>query len=111
MLTNDDVQKVADEVLPNVLRGLRRELEEQGLRQAKEVAQAAIGKAVQEFVTTEILPAVHVALAESKDGLIAMAPQLATQITEQLSKALRDSLQKKLESGWERKKLFEAIIG
>lgn len=111
MLTEEQIQQVASEALPNVLAGLRREIQENALYHAKETAKKAVSDAVQEFITKEIVPEVHAALIESKDGIIAIAPALAKEMGEMLASALAASLAKKLETSWDRKKIFEAIIG
>lgn len=110
MISNEEVQNIAADVLPNVLRGLRREIEESALREAKQAAQREVTATVEAFVKQEIVPEIHKALTESRDGLIAMAPVLAASISESLAEALKASIAKKLETSWERKKLFEALI-
>ena len=52
----------------------------------------------------------EVALAAEKDGLIAIAPEIAAGIAAELNKALLATIKAKLEMSWERKKIFEALF-
>lgn len=111
MLTQEQINQAVSDVVPDVLRGLREEIKERALFAAKEAAITEVNKAVVEWVKSELIPDVHTALAESKDGLVSFAPKLAGEVTSALSSALMDALRKKLENSWERKRVFEALIG
>jgi hypothetical protein len=110
VITEDQVQTIAAEVLPNVLAGLRREIQESALYQAKEIAKREVAAAVEAFVKAEVVPDIHAALIESKDGLVSIAPALAESMCKGLADSLHAALVKKLETSWDRKKLFEALL-
>lgn len=65
---------------------------------------------VGEWVEAELVPAIRATLAAEKDGLIAIAPEIAAGITAELNKALLATIKEKLEKSWERKKIFEALL-
>lgn len=110
MITESDVQTIAADVLPNVLAGLRREIQETALYQAKQIAKREVAAAVEAYMKAEIVPAVHAALVQEKDGLVAFAPALAKAMSDALCESLHAAFVKKLENSWDRKKLFEAIL-
>jgi len=111
MLTQDQINEAVQASVPNILSGLRREIEERMVREAMQVATAEVQKAVAEWVKVNLIPSVEKALTESKDGLVATGPVMAKAMTDQIGVALAQTVQKKLESSWERKKLFEALVG
>jgi len=111
MLSQEQINQAVADVVPDVLRGLREEIKERALYDAKNQALKEVNAAVTTWVKTEIIPQVHIALAESKDGLISFSTKLAGEITSAVSDSLIKSLRENLEKSWERKKIFEALIG
>lgn len=111
MLTEDQISQAVADVLPNVLAGFKSELSESILREARGQAVALVNKAVTDWVASELVPEIKAALVESKQGLIATAPKLAESLTEAMVAAFSESVKKKLETSWERKKIFEALLG
>lgn len=97
--------------MPDVLRGLRREIEDRLVREAIHTASVAVNTQVTEWVKENLIPEVLMALTESKDGLITAAPVMAQTMVQALNASLQETITKKLESSWERKKIFEALIG
>ena len=110
MLTNEQINDAVKDVLPDVLAGLKKQVTEQALYQAQQAMTAAVNKSVTEWVIENLVPEIHASLTESKDGLIAFAPRMAESVTMALSDAIVETLKKKLENQWERKKIFEALI-
>ena len=110
MLTQDQINQAISDAVPDVLAGLRKEISETALHHARNSVQAAVTKAVGEWVEAELVPAIRDTLAAEKDGLIAIAPEIAAGITTELNKALLATIKEKLEKSWERKKIFEALF-
>ena len=110
MLTQDQINQAISDAVPDVLAGLRKEISETALYHARNSVQAAITKAVGEWAEAELVPAIRDTLAAEKDGLIAIAPEIAAGITAELNKALLANIKEKLEKSWERKKIFEALF-
>ena len=110
MLTQDQINQAVSDALPDVLSGLRKEISETALYHARNSVHAAVTKAVGEWVEAELVPAIRATLAAEKDGLVAVAPEVAVGITAELNKALLANLKEKLEKSWERKKIFEALL-
>lgn len=110
MLTQEQIESAVQSALPDVLSGLRKEITESALYQAKQTIYAEVNKAITEWVKENVVPDVLTALAESKQGLAAAAVAMAASLTEALGESMRVTVTKKLESSWERKKIFEALI-
>lgn len=110
MLTQEQINQAVSDAMPDVLAGLRREISESAITYARQAVQAAVAKAVGEWVEKELIPEIRNTLAAEKDGFIAMAPEMASGITAELNKALLATIKEKLEKSWERKRIFEALI-
>lgn len=110
MLTQDQINQAVSDAMPDVLAGLRKEISETALYHARNSVQAAVTKAVGEWVEAELVPAIRDTLAAEKEGLIAVAPEIAAGITAELTKALLANIKAKLETSWERKRIFETLL-
>jgi hypothetical protein len=111
MLTQEQINEAVTSAMPDILAGLRKEIAETALYQAKQAAHAAVSKAVSDWITENLVPEILKALVEGKDGLVGMAPMLAQSMTAEMTSAFTDSIKKKLENSWDRKKIFEALMG
>ncbi|MEN4917538.1 hypothetical protein ABE485_02615 [Achromobacter spanius] len=111
MLSQEQIQQAVNDAMPDVLRGLRREIEDRLVREAIQTASMAVQSQVNEWVKTNLVPEVLTSLSQSKDGLIAAAPVMAATMVQALNSSLQQTITKKLESSYERKKIFEALIG
>lgn len=110
MLTQEQINEAVQDAMPDILAGLRKEIAENAVYQAKQSAFSAVQKAVTEWINEHLLPEILQSLMDNKDGLVAMVPSLAQSMTVAMQAAFIDSITKKLESSWERKKIFEALL-
>ena len=111
MLTQDQINQAVSEAMPDILAGLKREISENAIYTAKQAAWTAVQAAVTKWINENLVPEIIEVLAQSKDGLVASAPLLAQSVNAAMVEAFQDTVKKKLESSWERKKLFEALLG
>lgn len=111
MLTQDQINQAVSEAMPDILAGLKREISENAIYTAKQAAWSAVQAAVTKWINENLVPDIITVLSESKDGLIASAPLFAQSINNAMLEAFADTVKKKLETSWERKKLFEALLG
>lgn len=109
-LTQEQVQSILKEATPSIVAGLREEVVRQAKWEMNPIISQMIQKEVSEFMTTEIIPIVRQQLVEGKAGLITIAIDSANAITESLAKAMAATLQKKLESSYDRTKILEALF-
>lgn len=110
MLTQEQITDAVQDALPNVLAGLKKQIQEQALYSAQQTMVTEVNKAVTAWIVENLVPEIHSTLAASKDGLIGMVPTIAEGITGALAKSMNETIAKKLENSWERKKIFEALI-
>jgi hypothetical protein len=110
-LTQEQINQAVSDAMPDILAGLRKEIAEAAVSQARQSAQFAVQKAVNDWITTNLIPEILTTLSDNKAGLIAMCPKLAEGITMVMTEAFVAEVKKKLESSWERKKIFEALLG
>jgi hypothetical protein len=110
MLTQEQIEEAVKDAMPDILAGLRKEIGETAIFHAKLTAQDAVQKAVSGWVVDNLVPAILKTLVDSKDSLVAMAPVFAQSMAVEMQKAFIDSIQKKLETSWDRKKIFDALL-
>ena len=96
MLSQEQIQQAVTDAMPDVLRGLRREIEERLVRDAIQTASMAVNAQVTEWVKENLVPEVLKALAESKDGLINAAPVMAGTMVQALNSSLQQTITKTL---------------
>lgn len=111
MLTQEQITEAVSGAMPDILAGLRKEIAETAIYQAKQSAQHAVQKAVTDWVTENLVPEVLTTLMDNKSGLVALAPTLAEGMMAAMQTAFIGSITEKLKSSYERKKIFEALLG
>ncbi len=108
-------QQMMDELLeaakPSIIEGLKKELSQSISWEAKQTMQKQVVEHVSAWVQENVLPEITAQLVESREGIISVGPEMARLLVEQLAQGFADTIAKKMESSWERKKIFEALIG
>lgn len=110
MLTQEQINEAVQGAMPDIMAGLRKEIAESAVFHAKQAAFDAVQKAVNGWITENLVPEILTVLCDNKAGLISAAPKLAEGMVDAMNKAFIDSITKKLESSWERKRVFEALL-
>ena len=111
MLTQEQIEQAVQDSLPSILRGLKEQLEEKAIQEAGQVVSGIVRGVVQEWVKEQIIPVLTATLVEHKEGIIAVAPKLASMTTELLVEAMIVDLKKSLENSWDRRKILKAMFG
>lgn len=73
-------------------------------------ASEAVRKHVQQWVAENVIPDVTAILTEGKASLVNAATKSAEAMCDALAQSMKDTLAKKLEQSWDRKKVFEAMF-
>ena len=110
MISEEMLQEALKSTLPSVLEGLKQSFKERAIRDAENKMSQVISETVATFMKEEIVPEIQRSLIESKEGLIATVPLFAGEITTLLAEAMTKELKKKLETSWDRQKIFEAMF-
>lgn len=109
-MTQEQINELLESAKPSIIEALKKEITAGISYEAKAVVQQEIKEAVTEWVKENIIPSVVSQLAESKEGIISVAVQLAPMMVDEINKGLISALSKKMESSWERKKIFDAMF-
>lgn len=110
MISEEMLQEALKSTLPSVLEGLKQSFKERAIGEAENRISQVIAETVTTFMKEEIVPEIQKALIESKEGLINTVPLFTGEITTLLAEAMTKELKKKLETSWDRQKIFEAMF-
>lgn len=111
MINQQQINDMVKDTMPEIINALRNEIRETTLNEVRRSLQNEVQSVVKEWVVQNLVPEIHNVLIEGKEGLISVAPVLAEQVSLTLAETLKETIAKKMESSWERKKIFEALLG
>lgn len=109
-MKQDQLNELLEAAKPSIIEALKKEITAGISYESKAVVQKEVQEAVTEWVKENIIPVVISRLVESKDGIISVAVALAPAMVDEINKGLIGALSKKMESSWERKKIFDAMF-
>lgn len=110
MLTQDQISAAVADSMPNILAGLKEEITNRAIHEAREAAAALVKKTVTEWVSAQLVPEITKILTENKEGLVSIAPKLAAGITDTLAESVLASFKEKLEKSWTRQEVFKVLF-
>ena len=105
------VDAMFKEAIPSVVESLKKELTANISWEAKEVAMQTIREYVVDFVKKEILPTIGEILLDEKEGMTAFGKPLSDTMSKGLADSLAAAFQENMKNSWQRKKIFEALLG
>ena len=106
-----DIEQLVQQSLPSMLEGLKDEIKTALIRKIEWDCTNQISKTVSDWVTENVIPEIVKELNESKEGLISVGVNLAPVMVEALTANMLESFKKKLESSYDRNKIYEACFG
>lgn len=109
-LSQEQIEKIINSALPEIKKSMVNDVKNAISWDVKEEAAKAVSDHVMEYVTKEIIPEITNQLVESKEGLISLGTKVAPMLVETIAIELCNTLKKKLEQSWERKKIFESLL-
>ena len=109
-LSKEQIESILNDAKPSIITGLKDEVVRQAQWQMNPVVAGMIENEVKAFMVAEIIPVVKQRLTEEKDGIISTAIMSANSIALELSIAMTAVLKKKLESSYERTKIFDTLF-
>ncbi|GAA4321994.1 hypothetical protein GCM10023144_01620 [Pigmentiphaga soli] len=110
MFTKEQIDRAVQDAMPDVLAGLRKEIAEQAVYQAKVAVHASVQKAVTDWINENLVPDIMATLTESKAGILSAVPSIAQGIAKALGESLVASVTEKMERSYERRKIFDALL-
>lgn len=111
MFNKEQVQELLDAAKPSVIETIKNDLIRNVSYDVRETAGRLIKEHVETWIKENVLPELSKQLIESKDSLISVGVAAAPQLVQQLATAMTESLAENLKSSWDRKKIFEALLG
>lgn len=106
----DDVNKLLEEIKPDIKESIKKELLSSLSWDVKEQALKQIKECIKGFIETEVIPEVQKDLVENKDGLISVGKSAAPLIVEELAKGMAKSVAEKLESSYSRNDMLKGLF-
>jgi len=110
MLTEIQINEMLEAAKPSIINGFKEEISKNITWEIREKAAAVIQKEVEAWVKENVIPEVLKGLTERKEGFIGLGVEFGQQAVQLISQSMTDTLKKKLESSWERKKIFTAMM-
>jgi hypothetical protein len=110
MLTQEQVNKLLEDSKPAMIECFKKEVMQSVTWDVKATIGKELTAHVQKWIQENVIPEVTRQLVESKDGLIALGVAIAPQMVEAFTEAAIKDFKRKLESSWEREKLFKALF-
>lgn len=104
------IQELLEAAKPDVIRSLKEQLTSRVSYEAVSRAQQEIVDHTVAWVKAEILPEITKQLIESKDGLIAVGAKVAVGSVEAVAESMIKTIKTNLESSWNKKAIFEALL-
>lgn len=110
MLTEEQVQELIEKSLPSMINGMKAELRQSIDWQVKDQAAKIVGAAVQEWIKENIIPEIHAALVESKEGLVLLGLEFSKRAVAEIADAMANTLKTNLERSYKRSEIFKKMF-
>jgi hypothetical protein len=111
MYSKEQIQELLDAAKPSVIESIKADLIRNVSYDVRETAGRLIQEHVQSWIKENVLPEISRQLVESRESLISVGTAAAPLLVQQLATAMTESLAENLKNSWERKKVFEALLG
>ena len=106
-----EIQEMLEAAKPSVIESLKKQLADSVSYEVKSETCTLIREHVQTWVKENVLPEVTKAMIESKEGMISTGVALAPAMVDEIVKAMTLSISENMKTSWDRKKLFDALLG
>lgn len=111
VFTQEQIQELLDAAKPSVIESIKNDLIRNVTYDVREAAGRLIQEHIQAWIKENVLPELSKQLVESKESLISVGVAAAPQLVQQIATAMTEALAENLKNTWERKKIFEALLG
>ncbi len=109
-LTQEQINELLEQAKPSIIEGLKKDVADCISWSTKQEAGKIISQTVSDWVKENIVPEITKSLIEGKDGLVSSGISLAPMMVEALTAGMLADFKKKMESEWERRKVFDALF-
>jgi hypothetical protein len=111
MLSNEQIQEMLEAAKPSIIESIKADVKQCISWEVKEQAAKQVRTHVESWIAENVIPEITAALVESKQGLVSIGVALGPAIVDSVVQVLTKEVSEKLGKSWERKKIFEALIG
>lgn len=111
MYTQEQINELLEAAKPSIIEGLKNDIKQHITWEMKETAGKLVREHVTSWVNENIIPEITSQLVESKEGLVSLGAGLAPVLLDAMTESFAETIKKKMENSWERKKVFEALLG
>lgn len=111
MLSAEQIAEMLEAAKPSIIESIKADVKQSISWEVKETCAKEVRTHVEAWIKENVLPEVTAALVESKEGLIAIGVKLGPAVVDAVVIEMTKSVAEKLSKSWERKKIFEALIG
>lgn len=111
MYSQEQINELLEAAKPSIIEGLKKEIQQTVTYQMQEAAAKAVREHTTQWINENVIPEITAQLVESKDGLISLGAKLAPMLLDSMTESFAGAIKKKMESSWERKKIFESLLG
>ncbi len=110
MLKQKEIDEILEKAKPSIIEGLRKEVVSAAIQNFKYSFESEIANHITKWIKEEILPEITKKLVEGKEGLISAGVKIVPSIVTAITESVTDSIKKKMEDSWDRKKILTALF-
>lgn len=110
-MTSEEIDSLLEQAKPNMIKAVTDELVKSVGYDVRAKASALINAHVEAWVKENVLPEITTQLVESKESLVSLGVKLGPAIVDTVVHSLTTEVSERLTKSWERKKIFEALVG
>jgi len=111
MLTPEQINEMLEAAKPSIIESIKADVKQCITWEVKEQCAKQVRNHVEGWITENVIPAITAELVESKQGLVSIGAALGPAIVDAVVQTLTKEVSEKLGKSWERKKIFDALIG
>lgn len=111
MLTPEQINEMLEAAKPSIIESIKADVKQCITWEVKEQCAKQVRTHVEEWVKVNVIPEITASLVESKSGLVSIGAELGPAMVAAVVQSLTKEVSEKLGKSWERKKIFDALIG
>lgn len=111
MLSNEQIQEMLEAAKPSIIESIKADVKQCITWEVKEQCAKQVRAHVEGWVTENVIPEITASLVESKEGIVSIGAALGPAIVDSIVQVLTKEVSENLSKSWQRKKIFDALIG
>jgi hypothetical protein len=111
MLTQEQVNELLESAKPSIIQSIKDELKQSITYEMKQACAQQVKAHTEQWIKENVIPEITTALIEGKDGLVGVGVKLGPAIVDEVVKGMTAAVAENLKNSWDRKKVFESLLG